>query len=116
MGLPAGPLVVFVFNGGHFVLFGVLAALAALALSARSRARRLTAIGLAVAWGVLDELHQRSVPGRDCSVFDIATDACGAWFAVAALSLLRGASGGARRAMFAAAALGLGAIVAGTFL
>lgn len=116
LGAPAGVVVVFVFNGGHFVLFGVLGALAALALGPRSRARRVVAVGLAAAWGVLDELHQRSVPGRDVSVLDAVTDASGAWFAVAALSFLCSASVGARRAMFAAAALGLGAVAAGTFL
>ena len=116
LGPPAGVVVVFVFNGGHFVLFGVLAALSALALGARSRARRMAAVGLAAAWGVLDELHQRSVPGRDVAVLDAITDASGAWFAVAALSFLFSASVGARRAMFVAAALGLGAVAAGTFL
>ncbi|MFO0583586.1 MAG: VanZ family protein [Anaeromyxobacter sp.] len=76
----------------HAGLFGLLAFLLRLALAARAgTARRawLAAWGLAVAWGVLDELHQSFIPGRDADVKDALADAAGAalgaWLAGAGL-------------------------------
>lgn len=71
-------------NLGHAPLFGLLALWLALAAPRAGGWARLSAfdrswIFLAVVvWGVVDELHQARVPGRDASVFDIGTDAVGA--------------------------------------
>lgn len=80
-GLPAQS---FLNNLGHAPLFGLLALWAALGLP-RERGwprldRRAVALVLAgvLAWGVIDELHQGSVPGRDVSVLDLLTDLTGA--------------------------------------
>ncbi|MFO1053171.1 MAG: VanZ family protein [Planctomycetota bacterium] len=89
LGLGDGFAIAFAFNGGHLVLFGTLAGLCALALRARTASARWSAWALAVAWGILDEIHQRSVPGRSSSVFDVTTDACGAALVVQALAHLR---------------------------
>ena len=57
----------------HFAIFGVLAGLWALAY------RRFgPAVALAIAWGILDELHQRYTPNRESSVYDALADAVGA--------------------------------------
>lgn len=42
-------------------------------------------VAFCVLHGVVDELHQSTVPGRDASVLDVVTDLCGAWAAVAVL-------------------------------
>jgi VanZ family protein len=49
----------------------------------------LLALLVAVAYGALDELHQRSVPGRTPDPMDLAADGVGAGTAVAALALRR---------------------------
>ncbi len=68
----------------HAALFGILALWAALlaprergwpALGARAS---LGVLALVLAYGVLDELHQSAVRGRDASVLDLATDMSGA--------------------------------------
>ena len=105
----------FVFNGGHFVLFGILGALLAIALRPRTRLGTSAAFAVALAWGILDELHQRHVPGRVASVSDVATDACGAGFTVALLWWLRTR---ARRGLWILGALviaGFAAITVATF-
>lgn len=56
--------------------------------------RSFGAWGITTAYGVVDELHQSYVPGRDCSLFDLVSDGAGAALAVV---LLRGAVGGAPR-------------------
>lgn len=64
----------------HALLFGVLAALLRYAgLSAQG------AIVGAVAWGVLDEVHQAFVPGRSPELGDLAADTLGATLAVLAV-------------------------------
>jgi VanZ family protein len=40
--------------------------------------RRWYAIGIAAAYGVLDEIHQHFVPGRQPDVLDVLTDLAGA--------------------------------------
>jgi VanZ family protein len=53
---------------------------------------RIVAIGIVifcVAYGVVDELHQSSVPGRDASILDILTDLCAATSAVVVLRSAR---------------------------
>lgn len=66
----------------HFGEYAVLAFLVNRALfllrpSVSPRALTLLAIGLATAFGVTDELHQRLVPNRDASVFDLVADFLG---------------------------------------
>lgn len=63
----------------HAVLFGVLAALLAQALRGAGEVRSIVlAVVLASAYGVTDEWHQSSVPGRDADVFDWGADTFGA--------------------------------------
>lgn len=85
----SGVAIALLFNGGHVVLFGGLAALIHLASPAAGRRRFLIAVSLAALYGVVDEVHQMFVPRRDASVFDWTTDACGAVLVAAALSWLR---------------------------
>jgi VanZ family protein len=73
----------------HFLAYAVLAAAAGLWISPASWRRRawacfLLIAGIAAAYGLIDEIHQSFVPGRDCSVWDWLADALGA-FAGAAL-------------------------------
>ena len=49
-----------------------------------------SAFALVVLWGVLDEVHQYFVPGRDASARDVAADALGAALAVAVWAVWRG--------------------------
>lgn len=42
-------------------------------------------VAFCVVHGVVDELHQSTVPGRDASVLDVVTDLVGAWAAVGVL-------------------------------
>ncbi len=78
-------------KGVHFVEYAVLGALAAHAVRrtwpARSQWRvYLTAVLIAVGWGLLDEFHQSFVPGRFGEVNDVIADGIGA--AVGAALLL----------------------------
>ncbi|MBX3462164.1 MAG: VanZ family protein [Planctomycetes bacterium] len=79
-----GPLGAFLHNGMHAVAFGALAGACLLALLGRDtriahRRRWLVAsFAIAVGYGVVDEMHQSFVPGRICSIADMATDAAGA--------------------------------------
>ena len=68
----------------HAPAFGVLAALWILSLPRRgdwprlSLAERALVVALTLGYGIVDELHQASVPGRDLSVLDLTTDAVAA--------------------------------------
>jgi len=77
----------------HVALYGGLAFLLYWALSHRSPAAAwpalLVGFGLAVLFGVSDELHQAFVKGRVASEADVALDALGAAAGVAASWLLR---------------------------
>lgn len=93
---PGGPALSvawsFVHNSAHVVAFFGLAGAWLLALLARDRSapvpeRRIVraraatfvaALSLAIGYGIVDELHQSYVPGRDSSVYDVVSDACGA--------------------------------------
>lgn len=70
----------------HLVLYGVLAILIAFAATANGRpltaGTALSAIALAVLYGMTDEVHQSFVPGRDASPFDIIVDLVGATLGV----------------------------------
>ncbi|HEB54007.1 MAG TPA: hypothetical protein ENI87_12200 [bacterium] len=79
----------------HVVAYACLGGSIWLAWSRRPRAARVPMRSLG-AWlvaglyGIVDEVHQSFVPGRDCSVADALSDAAGAALAVL---LLRGATG-----------------------
>ncbi|MHC4261414.1 MAG: VanZ family protein [Planctomycetota bacterium] len=71
----------------HAPLFGMIAFLALIALPRRRtpfpwpqlNARRVVAILVGVAlYGISDELHQSTTPGRDASAADVLTDVIGA--------------------------------------
>lgn len=70
----------------HGVAFAVGGFLAAWAAS--SPVRRLRGLHAAIVfcglWGALDEVHQSSVPGRDCSALDLVADVAGASIGAAA--------------------------------
>lgn len=71
---------------GHFSMFGLLGLCVwwALGMNPRllDRERNWYAIGIATAYGALDEFHQSFVPGRDTSGFDLLADFLGATVAV----------------------------------
>lgn len=71
---------------GHMGMFGLLAMCIwwALGMNNRllNRERTWYAIGIATAYGVLDEYHQSFVPGRDTSSLDVLADFIGATLAV----------------------------------
>lgn len=83
-------------NAMHLVAFGALAATAWCASRGASQSQAglvaSIAIGIAVGYGIVDELHQGHVPGRVCSVYDVLTDACGASGTVWLLRLVQGES------------------------
>lgn len=84
-----------VHNSMHVIAYGCVGAAVWLAWSRRpaSEPQRFRSFGswlVASAYGVVDELHQSFVPGRDCSMFDLVSDAAGAALAVV---LLRGIVG-----------------------
>ena len=63
---------------GHFGMFAVLGALLAFGLHrARVRAAIAWPLLAGAAVGALDELHQRSVPGRSAEWADLAADVAG---------------------------------------
>lgn len=70
----------------HLGLFGLLGLTIwwALGLNSRllDRERSWYAIGIATAYGLLDEYHQSFVPGRDPSAMDVLVDFIGALLAV----------------------------------
>lgn len=77
---------------GHLGVYAVLAVLLRWALAeAGVRRAGLWAFVLAVLYGISDEFHQSFVPGRYPDIFDIATDAAGAWAALWLLSRRRNA-------------------------
>lgn len=61
----------------HALLFGTLAGLLSRALGERPRSRAL-AFALTVVYGLLDELHQAFVPGRNPDPWDVFCDTLGA--------------------------------------
>ena len=71
----------------HVVVFAILAALLLRATHGGRRLLRPGAValagGLALAWGILDEVHQSFVPGRFASALDVAADAVGIALAIA---------------------------------
>lgn len=74
-------------KGAHVTIFGVL--FLAWALAWR-RPRPWPAAVIALAWAVVDELHQTAVPGRHGCPLDVAINAVGVGLAAAALAWWRG--------------------------
>jgi VanZ family protein len=71
----------------HFGAFGGLAFLVAWALPTRegkALQRALWTLGLVITYGMLDELTQKLIPGRTCSMGDFIADAIGACMGLAA--------------------------------
>ncbi len=63
----------------HFSVYAVLGHLVARALAApRSRATLLAAVAGMCVFGMLDEVHQAWIPGRDASIADWMADLLGA--------------------------------------
>lgn len=48
----------------------------------------LVVIGIASAYGIIDEIHQSFVPGRDCNVWDWLADTIGAILGAALMLLM----------------------------
>ena len=65
----------------HFIAFGLLGFLAMGAIRAKGDTHHNWQVWLIVLlvglYGVVDEFHQRFVPGRDASIYDIAADMAG---------------------------------------
>lgn len=108
----------FLHNAAHVVAYAAMGAMALLAMcgGARPGSRaRLAAVVLASAYGAVDELHQRHVPGRFAAWSDFGSDLFGAMLGVAIVLVLRHGEHGARRRAVAAFALGIGCSALGTF-
>lgn len=67
---------------GHFTMFGLLAIAVWFGLGMNSRMldreRTVYAIAIATLYGLLDEFHQRYVPGRQPDLMDVLVDFLGA--------------------------------------
>ena len=73
----------------HLVLYGILGFLVARALPLpRTRLNLLAALASMTVFGMLDELHQRWIPGRDSSIADWAADILGASLGLLAATYL----------------------------
>jgi VanZ family protein len=77
---------------GHVIEYAILASLWFRALHARRRLppapSAWTALSISVAWAVIDEIHQASVPSRTASAIDVILDTTGATLATAAAHAL----------------------------
>ena len=109
------PSLAWFWNFSHAPAYGALALWLSIATRGRGAALVPTKraafwiVSFAVVHGVVDELHQSTVPGRDASVLDIVTDLCGSSTVVAVLFTAHAAS--EARALVRAALLGLGACI-----
>ena len=73
----------------HFTEYAALAALWAWALAPHlGRRALLAAAAISVLYAVSDELHQRSVEGRDSDALDVLVDAAGIAVALAVVNLV----------------------------
>ena len=87
---PHSVMMALLHNSMHVIAYAAVAGSLWLAWSRRPVAtlqgyRSRAAWLIAVAYGVIDELHQSFVPGRNCSLCDLASDALGAALAVVML-------------------------------
>ncbi len=74
----------------HFIEYAILGFLLSLALfKTRSRPILLVAIAICAAYGIIDELHQLFVPGRDADPFDALADIIGSAAGVGIYALLK---------------------------
>jgi len=113
-----GPLL---HNAMHVVAYACVAAGLWLAWSTApvatpQRFRSRGAWSVAALYGVVDEVHQSFVPGRDCSVFDVVSDAAGAALAIAALRGVLCAASAWRRDVALAALAAAGGVLAATYV
>jgi VanZ family protein len=78
----------------HLLVFGALCLLTLRATHGGPHplapAPAAVAFSLVLLWGVLDEVHQSFVPGRDASARDVVADALGAALAVLVWAVWRG--------------------------
>jgi VanZ family protein len=72
----------------HFGAYAVLGYLLAVALL-QSASEAWFALGIGSAFGALDELHQRTVPGRTADIFDWVADSAGVTAGLLILLLAR---------------------------
>ena len=70
----------------HVIVFGILGFLVLGAVAdtgnKRPAARAWLAMGLVIAYGILDEFHQHFVPGRTPDIYDVIADALGGMLGV----------------------------------
>jgi VanZ family protein len=76
---------IFLFNGAHVFIYGVLALLIYLALYGLAKRPLLYAFLLSTIYGGVDELHQMTVPERHPSALDLLSDALGSALSLIAL-------------------------------
>lgn len=84
-------------KGAHFGEFAVLAILVFRAIDAERssvRQRAFLALGVSLAYAVIDELHQSLVPGRNPSPFDLLIDSAGAIAGLTTIMRIRVKSAG----------------------
>jgi len=95
-------------NLAHAPLFGLLALFtAALLLRERgagwprwSPGRAALVVAITLLYGIADERHQASVPGRDASALDVLTDGVGALMVVWVIAAVGRGEGLVRRRLF----------------
>jgi hypothetical protein len=105
-----GPFWSFVGNSVHLALFGLLAVLILEACrrdGGWTRRALLVSLMVTVAYGVVDELHQASTPGRSPDPADVCVDLLGA---VGAIALWWGARGRGRIGVAFARSFGVVAV------
>ena len=92
---------IFLMNGAHVVIYGVLAALIFLGLLEITRRPAVIAFILSSAYGCVDEIHQMSVAGRHPSMLDVLSDVLGSALFLAALVWLQSADRRSKQLMYA---------------
>jgi VanZ family protein len=117
-GAHASMLRAFLHNLAHVVAYAAMGAMAALACSGARELRaseRATAVAIAAAYGVIDEIHQRFVPGRASALSDVGSDLFGAVFGVMLVHGLRSSERGSWRVALLGLCAGIACALVGTF-